>query len=710
MKKRLFSLYIKFFTSRRHWQENGEILKSLWISLCLIIALTIFSASNKASNQPGPGPSKGDTDIHQWIKEHFAKGEIPPFSFVYGGADSKTFINKWEYSAKKLISNDPKTEKYIYSYWDKQSGLLVKCFVTGFMDFPAVEWVLKFSNTLIHNTPILEKTDVINHSFVFHRKGIFILHHAKGSNAAKNDFMPLDDTLEEGNCIRMMPAGGRSSDNTALPFFNIESPDEDGIMVAIGWSGKWCSEVLKTSENTLSLKAGIDRMKLTLYPEEEIRTPLVCLIFWKGEDRMIGHNLFRQFILAHHSRQINGHFAELPLSSFLGRGGPVPCVEACCLTELYALATIERFKQFNILPEVIWLDAGWYTGSEISWSNVGSWTVDKDRFPNGLKPVSNAIHAAEAKFLLWFEPERVRAGTLLEKQHSEWLLKLKGNQNSLLNLGNDEARLWLTDYISDFLVREGVDYYRQDFNMEPQEFWKANDVPDRIGISEIRHIEGLYALWDSLLARFPNLIIDNCASGGRRIDLETISRSSPLWRTDYSEIEPNGYQCHTYGLNFYLPLSGTGNILSNKYGFRSSMSSSMVLSWDIHSSRLYADRSFPEMQKYIQDFKRLRPYYYGDYYPLTSANDITQDNVWLAYQLNRPDQWDGIIMAFRRKDCTERSIPVKLRGIDEVANYELSDEDSGTKITRTGKELITGFTLTLDEKPGSLLIFYKKIN
>jgi alpha-galactosidase len=299
---------------------------------------------------------------------------------------------------------------------------------------------------------------------------------------------------------------------------------------------------------------------------------------------------------------------------------------------------------------------------------------------------------------------------MLEKQHSEWLLKIPGNQYSLLDLGNKEARLWLTDYISSFLIKEGVDYYRQDFGLEPQEFWKANDKPDRIGMSEIRHIEGLYALWDSLLVRFPNLIIDNCASGGRRIDLETVSRSSPLWRTDYSEIEPNGYQCHTYGINFYLPLSGTGNILSDKYGFRSSMSSAMVLSWDIHSSHLYADRSFPEMQKYIQDFKRLRPYYYGDYYPLTSAKDMTQDNVWLAYQLNRPWQWDGIIMAFRRKDCPDKSIPVKLRGIDEMVNYELCDEDSGTKITRTGKELMTGFTLTLDEKPGSLLIFYKKIN
>ena len=77
-------------------------------------------------------------------------------------------------------------------------------------------------------------------------------------------------------------------------------------------------------------------------------------------------------------------------------------------------------------------------------------------------------------------------------------------------------------------------------------------------MSEIRHIEGLYRFWDYLLARFPNMVIDNCASGGRRLDLETTSRSIPLWRTDYNYGEPNGYQNHTHSLNMFLPLNGTG--------------------------------------------------------------------------------------------------------------------------------------------------------
>jgi alpha-galactosidase len=183
-----------------------------------------------------------------------------------------------------------------------------------------------------------------------------------------------------------------------------------------------------------------------------------------------------------------------------------------------------------------------------------------------------------------------------------------------------------------------------------------------------------------------------------------VSRSSPLWRTDYNYGEPDGSQCHSYGLNFYLPFHGTGNFLISPYHFRSNMSTSMLISWNINSR----EHSVPELQKYFQEFKRLRPYYYGDYYPLTSTENMTKDNVWLAYQMNRPEQGDGIIMAFRRKNCNDGSVIVNLKGIDPKKNYELTDEDAQIKLTKTGEELIKGLTLTQNQKPGSLLIWYKK--
>jgi len=669
-----------------------------------IFSLFILSCCNQAADcQPNQGITSDEVDVHKWVEQRFARGKVPPFSFVYGGKSSDSFIKTWTYSAEKTKSADPLVKESVYTYTDKKSGLVVKCFVTCFTDYHAVEWVVKFSNTSRLNSPLIEKAAVIDYSFVSEEKGTFVLHHSRGSNAERTDFQPIDETMVTGRSIYMTPVGGRSSDNTAFPFFNIELPRKEGIMVAVGWTGKWYADVSQLNEKTVSLKSGMEKIQIKLDPEEEIRTPKICLLFWKGEDRMTGNNQFRQFVLAHHTRKINGNHVELPFSVFLAREGPPPCNEHTCTTESFAVAMINRHNQFNIVPEVFWLDAGWYS-CKGSWWLVGNWTPNKENFPNGLKPVTDAAHKVGAKFLLWLEPERVTEGTQFYEKNPDWLLKLPGNTNSLFNLGNSEARLWLTDYISAFLKKEGIDYYRQDFNFDPKPYWEANDTPDRIGISEIRHIEGLYAYWDSLLVRFPNLIIDNCSSGGRRIDLETISRSSPLWRTDYQYGEPDGSQCHAYGLNLYLPMHGTGNFTVSPYHFRSNMSTSMVINWDINSK----EHTQPELQKYFSDYKLLRPYYYGDYYPLTDTVNMTNDNVWLAYQLNRPDKGDGIIMAFRRKSCNEESLLVKLRGVDPKVIYELMDEDTQINLTKTGEELIKGFKLTLNQKPGSLLIWYRK--
>jgi hypothetical protein len=113
----------------------------------------------------------------QWREQHFAKGVIPPFSFVYGGEKSDSFIKNWQYQSKKIVSSEPGEEKYLYSYSDKATGLVVKCTVTCFTGFPAVEWVLHFENTSGKNTPLIEQAAAIDHSFTADGDGTFILHH-----------------------------------------------------------------------------------------------------------------------------------------------------------------------------------------------------------------------------------------------------------------------------------------------------------------------------------------------------------------------------------------------------------------------------------------------------------------------------------------------------------------------------------------------------
>ncbi len=650
-------------------------------------------------------------EVQRWIDEHFAQGKVPPFSFMYKGEHSEKFIKHWKFKAERVDAVEPNSIITVYTYSDKISGLAVRCTLTSFTDFPAVEWVLNFINISEKNSSIIEKALVIDESFTGGETGSYIVHHAKGSNGERSDFQPIDDKLKKGDSIYITPIGGRSSDNTALPFFNIEMPGKQGVVVGIGWTGKWFSDIRQNLGNAVELKSGMERMKLYLLPREEIRTPKISLLFWKGEDRMVGHNQFRRFILAHHSRKINGQFAEYPLSGSFDYGDPSPCGEYECLTEEFAIALVKRYQQFNILPELFWLDAGWYSGCNGLkkngrwWQNLGNWSVDKERFPHGLKSVSDVIHAAGAKFMVWFEPERVRPESQIDKEHPEWLIKLPQNESFLFDFGNKDALKWMTTHIGDLLENEGIDYYRQDFNADPFPYWQAKDQPDRIGISEIRHIEGLYTFWDSLLNRFPNLLIDNCASGGRRIDLETISRSAPLWRTDYQYGEPNGYQCHAYGLNFYLPIHGTAIYKTDNYYFRSGLGAATVLNWEVTGA---GSEPIPAIQKQIREYKKLRPYFYSDYYPLTRYN--TTDEAWLAYQLNRPEKNDGIVVAFRRNSSNTESIQTKLYGLSATADYELFFEDYGIKIQKKGYELMNGLKLTLPQKPASLLISYKITN
>jgi alpha-galactosidase len=674
---------------------------------CILSAMVLL-VTGLLLVEPVCAKSEPGVRVDKWIRSHFANPDHLPFTFKYGGVSSTRFMGKWKCTVKKLPATDPDQLRYNYIYTDPETRMKIECKVTGYPSFQAVEWVLNFLNGADRNSPSISDVRVVDLKFLCHKKGDFILHHNNGSMAQKADFNPIDEKLQDGKEVYIAPKTGRSSEDHAFPFFNIEFPDSRGVIVSIGWTGNWYASILQPSRGQLNLHTGMENMNLFLYPGEKIRTPLCSLMFWEGKDRMTGHNQFRHFILAHHSRKINGKFAEYPLSGGFNWGDPYPCNEYGCLTEIYARALIDRYKQFAITPEVFWLDAGWYKGcGDTGWGvNVGNWVVDRTRFPRGLKPVSDEAHRVGAKFMVWFEPERVYAGTLIDQEHPDWLLKLSGNDTRLFNMGNPVARLWLTNMIAGLIRENGIDYYRQDFNIQPAPYWKKYDPKGRTGITEIRYVEGLYAFWDSLLVRFPHLLIDNCASGGRRLDLETVTRSAPLWRTDYSYGEPDGYQNHTYGLNFYLPLSGTGLYAADPYSFRSSLSSAMVVNWKITDQNI----SIPEMQRCVQEFKLLRPYYYGDYYPLTPAENLTQENIWLSYQLNRPERGDGIILAFRRKENETESIRVKLKGLVPVKNYELYDDDSKQKKVFSGEQLMDGFDLTIKTAPGSLLIKYHAIN
>lgn len=683
--------------------------------IALASALLLALGAIPASAQVRLHMQGDKTDIARWIDQRFAKGQLPPFSFILDEQPSEEFLRSWRWSRTAPALTDKDVVLRTFTYTDPRSGLEVVCDVKGYPEFRAVEWVLHFRNTSAENSGQLTRVKVADFDMVYPAAGALKIHYAEGNKISKADYAPRTAEFRTEQPLHIEPHGGRSSEE-AFPFFNLESEaSRQGVMVAVGWTGTWFADLEKRDPSRLTLAAGMLNTDLYLYPGEQIRTPSVALMFWSG-DRMNGHNRFRRLVLAHHSRKVDGS-PFYPLCSAFNYRDPQPCGEYSCLTADWAVAMVRRYSMFELTPDVFWLDAGWHTGAGDfrhgkSWANTtGNWTVDRERFPEGLKPVSDAVHETGAKFMVWFEPERVVKGTQWATEHKEWMLDTEwpeGSEQStwyLFDLGNDAACDWLCKYYGDLIEENGIDYYRQDFNMLPAGYWRDADEPGRSGIKEIRHIENLYKFWDYLLDRFPSLLIDNCASGGKRLDWESIGRSAPLWRSDYYHYDdPDGYQCHTYGLNFFLPIHGTGILLPDQYSFRSSLSSALQCNWKVTEPGV----SVLDMQQRIREYRDIREYYYEDYYPLSGTGDLTGSDVWLAYQMHRPSDDSGIVVAFRRQDAPDAEYTVRLGGLTPDASYTLLDCDTQAETVRSGRELTEGLTLRLDNPKSSLLIKYRK--
>lgn len=105
-------------------------------------------------------------------------------------------------------------------------------------------------------------------------------------------------------------------------------------------------------------------------------------------------------------------------------------------------------KTAAVGAEAHWIDACWYGGLREWWQEVGSWTVNTKKFPHGLRPISDAAHAAGLQFVLWFEPERVRQGAEIHHEHPEFLVAIAQNPDNLLfNLGDPRPRQILTELL-----------------------------------------------------------------------------------------------------------------------------------------------------------------------------------------------------------------------------------------------------------------------
>jgi len=636
-----------------------------------------------------------------WLDDHqldllFLKTD-PPFSFAYGGVPSANLVKTWPrtFETKELRDR----VEYQVHWKDPKTALRVSVTAGVFKRYPAVDWVLYFENQGSQDTPILENIyalDVMLRTG-FARKAA-VLHRLEGDACGERSFLPVEERLEAGRNLRMAPTGGRPSSISAFPFFNFRYGDR-GVITAIGWSGQWAASFDRAANGPTRLQAGMERTHLRLHPGERIRSPRILVMPWRG-DWLAAHNRFRRLLLFHYVPKQDGRPVRLPFVS--------QCFDRYSWTRPEWATEAGQIAAARFAHRVgcthHWLDAAWFVGGFPN--GVGNWFCKPKEFPNGLNPISQACHQMGLKFVVWFEPERVAPDTQIAREHPEFVFG--GSKGGLFKLNDPAARRWLTDLLSKRIAEYGIDIYRNDFNIDPLEFWRKNDPPDRQGMTEIRYVEGHYEMWDELLARHPGLLIDNCASGGRRIDLETIRRSLPLWRSDTScsPGHSDWNQAQTYGLSLYIPFHTACGWTPEPYDFRSSATGGAICQWD------YLDPNFPvELAKAtMAEAKENAKYWYGDFYPLTSCT-LTPDH-WAAYQFHRPDLNAGLVLVFRRTESNYTTLALTLKGLDPATNYRVEFVDEArnktAKVT-TGQELMSQTELRLPSKGSSLVIRYAAV-
>ncbi|MBO5022997.1 MAG: alpha-galactosidase [Clostridia bacterium] len=516
----------------------------------------------------------------------------------------------------------------------------------------------------------------------------------------------FDFYLLPGERRQFGASGGRSSEANA-PFFNIHRCGE-GAIIALGWTGQWHTD-FGCAEDHMEVKTGIEGLNFRLFPGEKIRTSSVFIMPYKGsvED---SQNLFRHFIKDEISPLYTSGHAHLPVSAMLWGG--MPSEEM--------IQRIRRINEYDIPVDCIWVDAGWYGASEKEcidefagdWASfAGDWRVNKRIHPQGLSDVSKAAHDTGRKFLLWLEPERALAGTPISDEHPEYFF---GSTVRLLNLGREDAWQYCFDMLCEKIEKLSLDCYRQDFNMSPLSYWCGYDAEDRKGISQIKHIMGLYKLWDALLNRFPNLLIDNCASGGRRIDMETLRRSVPLWRSDAMcpvDTKSETLQMHNMTYSCWLPYSGAAvGPQYDLYKIRSAYASGFSIKHAYTVKEPFNDpESLNFLSKCLKEYKILQPYFEEDFYALTEPS--ANSDVWAAWQFDRPCKCDGIVQVFRRENSHYSVAELSLHGIDKYAFYTFTDIDSGEEKRITGEELIAnGFNVNIAKRRTAKIYIYKKQN
>ncbi len=486
---------------------------------------------------------------------------------------------------------------------------------------------------------------------------------------------------------RVIESRRGSTGHQANPWFAIAAgePEEEQGEVwfgALAWSGSWRITVEQDQLDHVRVTGGFNPFDFgyVLHPGQTLETP----VFYGGysANGMGGASrLLHHFELAH----------VLPRTAAT-EGQPLPrprpviynSWEATefAVTEAGQMELAEKAAALGIDRFV--MDDGWFGQRKDDHAGLGDWYVNKEKFPNGLKPLIDKVHALGMDFGLWVEPEMVNPNSDLYRKHPEWVLnfplrpRTEQRNQMILNLARPDVRAYVLGFLDKLLTENDIAFLKWDYNRNWSEPGWDQLAPAEQKKVYVEFTRNLYAILAELRHRHPKVEIESCSGGGGRVDLGILRYTDEVWPSDNTD--PFDRLTMQDGFTYaYTPqvmmawVTDSPHWLNKRtttltYRMLSSMQGSLGIGANI--SKWSAEEA-ATVKRLIAAYHEVQPTIVeGDLYRLISPQDGSE---FSATQTVRADKGQSVVFAFIHSTQEKRGFPrLKLKGLDPAAQYTIS--------------------------------------
>jgi alpha-galactosidase len=495
---------------------------------------------------------------------------------------------------------------------------------------------------------------------------------------------------------RVLESRRGSTSHQANPWFAIdrgrETTEEHGPVWfgELGWSGSWRITVEDTNLNQVRIIGGYNSFDFgyQLKPGESLETPPFYAGYTSkgtGEASRILHSFQLAEILPGHP-----HPKPRPVlyNSWEATEFNVSEAGQIELAEKAAKLGAERFV----------IDDGWFGQRKDDHAGLGDWYVNQQKFPNGLKPVIDRVHALGMDFGIWVEPEMVNPDSDLYRKHPDWAMNFPGHPRTegrnqlLLNLARPDVRDYIFHFLDDLVSNNDIAFLKWDYNRNWSEpGWDAVPVEDQKKIW-VAYVQNLYDILDRLRAKHPKLEIESCSGGGGRVDLGIMRRTEEAWTSDNTDaldrltLQDGFSQAYTPGIMMAwvtdVP-NYNGRSTPLDFRFLVAMSGSLGIGGNLNK---WSDADMQLASSMVSYYKTIRDtVQHGSLYRLISP----VNSPYSATQYVSSDGRQAVLFAYLRTQQFGTPFPVvRLEGLDPAAHYRVKPLD-GKKVTSL-PETVTG--------------------